>query len=70
MINKPPLGLRSRLVVESLRIQEILEAMQRYNNALVPIPKEWIQELEELNERQRLSKLYSLTQPTQPASQQ
>jgi hypothetical protein len=39
------LGLRSKIVVDSLRVQEILEAMLRYNKAGEPIPKDWLDEL-------------------------
>ena len=45
---KPPLGLRPRSIVTSLRIQEIIEAMQRYSVSSKPIPPDWIAELNEL----------------------
>lgn len=50
---KPPLGLRPRWIVDALRIREILEAMDRYNSAGVPIPTDWSDELNELFEAQR-----------------
>ena len=46
---KAPLGLRPRHIVESLRMQEILEACHRYSQAGVAIPIDWLLELEELN---------------------
>lgn len=50
---RPPLGLRPRYVVVCLRIQEILEAMQRYATAPREIPREWVDELADLTEWQR-----------------
>jgi len=51
--DKPPIGLRPRWIVQSLRIREILEAIDRYVSAGKPIPKEWSDELNELFAAQR-----------------
>lgn len=48
MLEKPPLGLHPKRFHEAARFREILEAMQRYSDALRPIPKEWIDEIGEL----------------------
>ena len=50
-VKMPPLGLRPRRIVESLRIREILEAMDRYSQESKRIPEEWIAELSELTAR-------------------
>ena len=47
---KYPLGLRPRFLVIQARIREILEALDRYNSALKPIPKGWTDELSALAE--------------------
>ena len=46
---KPPIGLKPRSIHEEERKQEILEAMQRFNEAGERIPQDWIDELTELN---------------------
>jgi hypothetical protein len=46
---KPPIGLRPRYIVTQQRIQEILEAMLRYNQANKKFPAEWVLELDDLN---------------------
>ncbi len=43
---KPPLGLRPRWVVLKHRLQEIDEAIQRYNKVSKPVPEDWIKERE------------------------
>lgn len=48
MNDRPPLGLRPRYVVNTLRQQEILEAMQRYAAFGAVIPRHWIDELSDL----------------------
>lgn len=50
-IVKPPLGLRPRWVVDELRMNEISEAITRYMNAGRDIPDEWLEEWQELAER-------------------
>ena len=50
-VSRPPLGLRPRFIVESQRIQEILEACARYSSAKYAIPQEWLDELVMLNGR-------------------
>jgi len=52
-MDKPPLGLRPRYIVIQHRIREILEAVDRYNDALYIIPQEWLDELCDLSEEQR-----------------
>lgn len=44
----PPLGLRPKYIVDSLRIREILEALDRYNRADTIAPIEWIDELHDI----------------------
>lgn len=45
---KPPIGLKPRKIHIQLRINEIVEAMKRYNEAMMAFPIEWTQELFEL----------------------
>jgi len=47
---KPPLGLRPKYIVDKERMQEILEAMERYVAEEKKIPTDWFNELEDLNE--------------------
>ena len=47
-LEKPPIGLRPKYVLDYERKTEILDAMERYANAGVPIPMEWVTELREL----------------------
>ena len=47
---KPPLSLRPKHIVDRERMQEILEAMQRYVAEGKKIPAEWLGELDDLNE--------------------
>ena len=44
---KPPLGLRPRWVHDGERIRDIFDAMERYSEAGIPIPIEWLKELRE-----------------------
>jgi len=48
--DRPPLGLRPRYVVNQMRQQEILEAMQRYAHAGAVIPRHWLDELLDLTD--------------------
>ena len=50
---KPPLGLRPRWILDLHRTNEILSAMQRYAEACLPLPQEWMDELNELASRNR-----------------
>lgn len=52
---KPPPGLKPRWLVDMLRIEEILRAMFAYNANRMPIPEEWVDELNDLVWRQRES---------------
>lgn len=45
---KPPLGLEPRWLHDSYRINDILNAMERYADSKMPISKDWIEELKEL----------------------
>lgn len=45
---KPPLGLTPKFVWDTMRINDILNAMERYSYANKPIPVEWINELKSL----------------------
>ena len=47
---KPPVGLRSANIVKLARIREIEEAIERYNQANLPIPVEWSDEYQKLND--------------------
>lgn len=42
---EPPLGLQSWQAHDSLRVQDILAAMQRYVAANKAVPNEWLEEL-------------------------
>jgi len=46
---KPPLGLKPKWVHDDQRKIEILQAIERYNIAGIAIPKEWQEELNNLN---------------------
>lgn len=50
---KPPLGLKPRWLHDSCRITDILNAMERYVDSNMPIPKVWIEELKELLQKYR-----------------
>ena len=45
---KPPIGIKPRFIHDSDRMEEIIEAMERYSIAEIPIPVEWIVELKQL----------------------
>lgn len=48
-IAEPPLGLTPKTIWQTMRKEQILEAMKRYAKEGKTIPKAWIEELEELN---------------------
>ena len=50
-IIKPPLGLTPRWIRDMERFEEIISAMKRYSEAGMPIPIEWIEEVDELYDR-------------------
>lgn len=52
--DKPPLGLRPRLIADEERIKEIQDAINRYMTAKKLIPDEWIKEYGELIGRDEL----------------
>ena len=45
---KPPIGIKPKFIHDSERMEEIMEAMERYSKAEMPIPLEWIVELRQL----------------------
>lgn len=47
----PPLGLTPRWIRDMERFEEIISAMKRYSQAGMPIPIEWIEEVDELYDR-------------------
>ena len=47
-LQKPPIGLKPRWIHDSERAKEILDAMARYTDANMSIPKKWITELQDL----------------------
>jgi hypothetical protein len=46
---KPPMGIKPKYIVDKIRRDDILQAMIRYNNDGIQIPKDWINELIVLN---------------------
>jgi hypothetical protein len=48
MAEKPPIGLVPRRIRWRQRIDEILLAMTRYSDVDMPIPVDWIEELQSL----------------------
>lgn len=57
-LNKPPIGITPRWLLDEEREAEIWRAITRYIEAGYPIPMEWYQELDEI--RERLSKPYHI----------
>lgn len=47
-MDKPPIGITPKRIHDLKRINEILDGMKRYSEAKMPIPVEWIMELEQL----------------------
>lgn len=47
-VEKPPLGLKPLFIHNEHRLNEIMEAIKNYSNANKSIPKEWVNELENL----------------------
>ena len=50
-VERSPIGLRPKYIIDELRTQEILEAMLRYSKAGKTIPLTWMEELAELNKQ-------------------
>ena len=50
LTSKPPLGLKPKYIHDKARVEEILDAMERYSYQRFPIPIEWIEELRGLIE--------------------
>lgn len=49
-MQKPPIGLKPRWIHDSQRAKEILDAIERYTDSNMSIPKAWIEELKDLFE--------------------
>ena len=45
---KPPLGVMPKYFWDKKRVSDLVSAMQRYIDAEKPIPKEWVDEYNEL----------------------
>jgi hypothetical protein len=56
VLQKPPIGLRPRWLVDDQRLEEIIAAVIRYIYAGYPIPIEWAEELNELTVRKNQRK--------------
>ena len=50
---KPPLGVEPRYIHEELRRQQLSAAIVRYAEASLPVPLEWVEEYNELIEREK-----------------
>lgn len=48
-----PIGVIPQWMWESDRIKTLLDAMNRYNEAIMPVPQAWADELQELQQKQR-----------------
>jgi hypothetical protein len=46
--NKPPIGIMPKYIWESKRRNELGDAINRYLEAALPVPSEWIEEYNEL----------------------
>ena len=42
---KPPVGLKPKRIHDSERLKDLIDAIKRYTDAELPIPKEWVEEL-------------------------
>lgn len=49
---KPPLGITPRFLLDEKRMDEIASGIARYTSVYKPIPSEWIEEYNELAERE------------------
>ena len=47
-INKPPMGLRPRFIIDEERLKEVKSAIIRYLDAQILVPVEWLKEYNEL----------------------
>lgn len=45
---KPPIGIVPKSLHDFKRISEIVNAIERYAEAEMPVPKEWVEELKQL----------------------
>ena len=45
---RPPLGLKPKAIHDTTRALDILDAIERYARAKMPVPVEWVFELKEL----------------------
>ena len=42
---KLPVGLKPKWIHDSERLKDLIDAIKRYTDAEMPIPKEWVEEL-------------------------
>lgn len=47
-MNKPPIGIMPRYILEERRLFDIIAAVERYIDDKQPIPIEWIEEYNDL----------------------
>lgn len=57
---KPPLGIMPKCVWKSIRDKELNEAINRYHDAGLPIPIEWIEEYNEYVKKQEVKEANDL----------
>ncbi len=50
-MKKSPIGIEPKNIWESRRFQNLQSAIERYNEAMFPIPVEWIEEYNEFVNR-------------------
>lgn len=46
-IQKPPLGIEPKWLHDYKRANEILDAIERYSDSNIPVPKAWVIEFKE-----------------------
>ena len=49
-VEKLPIGIEPRWMHDSRRVEDNLDAIDRYTDANMPIPKKWIEELKDIFE--------------------
>lgn len=45
---KPPMGVKPRHIHDMERFREIIDAINRYSDANLPVPKEWVREIRDI----------------------
>ena len=66
-MEKPPLGLRPRWIVDEHRAKEITEAIRRYRAEGKEIPPEWTEEFMEIQDRKMKDRPDANVKPGQSA---